>query len=239
VSPRRPNARKPQVLVFVVDDSNSMAEPANGSDGKSKAEVVSRSIEGLLRHVEMDNSQTTGYRFLVSVVSFGDEATVLCENVRPPDFRKLDLFGDKLKFRGKSGGTEMWQALNVTRTVLVRGIEEIQTIPGFDEASAPYPLVMFFSDGQNTGDDITGPIENLHKIQFSDGRVVVVACGIGQRADEFEAMKLIASSPELAINLEVESVGAFIAKAEKTILASQADLAQEMKANVRNQLEKR
>jgi hypothetical protein len=239
VNPRRANARKPQVLVFVVDDSNSMAEAATGGQGKSKAEVVSRCIEGLLRHIEMDNTQTTGYRFLVSVVKFGDEARVLCENAKPSDFRKLDLLGDKLKFAGNSGGTEMWQALNVTRAVVRGGIAEIQTIIGFEEESAPYPLVMFFSDGENTGNDITDSIKDLHKIQFSDGRIVVVACGIGQHAHEFEAMKAIASSPELAINLGLESVGSFIAKAEKTILSPQADLAQEMKANVRTQQEKR
>jgi hypothetical protein len=98
---------------------------------------------------------------------------------------------------------------------------------------------MFFSDGENTGNDITEPIQELHKIPFSDGKIVVVACGIGQHAHEFETMKTIASAPGLAINLGIESVGSFISKAEKTILSPQADLAQEMRGNVRTQQERR
>lgn len=234
---RKANSMRPQVLVFVVDDSNSMADPA--SAGRTKADVVSRCIEGVLRHIEMDNSQTTGYRFLVSLLKFGDDAQIVCENAKPSEFRKLELYGDKLKFRGNSGATEMWQALNVTRTVVRRGIAEIGTIVGFDVASAPYPLVMFFSDGENTGRDIVDPIKELHDVTFSDGRIVVVACGIGQHSHEFEVMKTIASSPELAINLEIDSVGSFIAKVEKTILSPQADLAQEMKGHVRVQQERR
>jgi uncharacterized protein YegL len=216
-----------------------MAGPAPGLGGKTKAQVVSLCIEGLLRHIEMDNAQTTGYRFLVSVVKFGDHAQVICKNAKPSEFRSLELFGTKLKFLGDSGGTVMWQALNVARSVVREGIAEIRRVIGFDEATAPFPLVMFFSDGENTGIDIQESIKALHEIQFSNGKVVVVACGIGQHAHEFEEMKAIASSPDLAINLEIDSVGTFISKAEKTILTPQADLLQEMKGNVKNQLEKR
>jgi uncharacterized protein YegL len=201
-SGKKPEATSvtPQVVIFVLDDSNSMAG--------DKSRQVAEAMYNVITTIQAYSQQASGYRFLVSIAAFGDAVREVANSVTP---FKVDL--TKLQFRGTSGGTDMPRALEWALAALQRGLDQCRTtIVGYREEDSPPPLCLFLSDGENTGGDLTLPARALHSVPFKGGEVQVVAGGIGMEPQHFEFMKTIASRPEYAVAVAPEELAQFIAE---------------------------
>jgi uncharacterized protein YegL len=164
--------------------------------------------------IQAGNLGSGAYRYLVNIAKFGDSVTPLAE-CAPPD--TIDI--NTLQFTADSGGTTMVSALDWATTATERAINKIRAIPRFKEEAAPNPIVVFFSDGENTGPDVTKAATKLKSLKMVGGSVDVVACGIGMSQAAFEnVMKVIASREELAVNINPSQLSDFIAEVKKTVV---------------------
>jgi uncharacterized protein YegL len=196
----------PQVVVIVMDDSGSMNEPCSGTD--SKAKVASKGIRQLVMNIQADNVGGKICRYYLSLAKFGDDVTPLVEAQSPTDVR-LSL----IDFKGESGSTNMISALEWVIKAITGSLAMIRaSVPSYHEERTPPPVVLFFSDGENTGPDVSEAAKRIHNVPFQGDKAMVVACGIGMKPEHFEVMRSIASLPELAANIAVEQLGEFIAE---------------------------
>jgi len=212
------NSQSPQIVTIVVDDSGSMS-------ADSKCTQATEALKQLVMEVQGGNMGSGGYRYLVNIAKFGDEVTPLAECATPDT---IDV--DKLNLNGESGGTDMAPALEWASGVIDRSLKQLRALPKFKEEASPNPIVVFFSDGENTGPDVAAPAQKLKSIKMVGGNVDVVACGIGMTQDAFEnVMKVIASKEELALNIDPSELGSFIAEVKKTVIhgGSAVDLVQQ------------
>lgn len=212
------NSQSPQIVTLVVDDSGSMSTD-------SKCTQATEALKNLVMEIQGGNMGTGGYRYLVNIAKFGDEVTPLAECAAP---NTIDI--DTLNFAGESGGTEMAPALEWASAVTDRSIKQLRALPKFKEEAAPNPIVVFFSDGENTGPDVTAPAQKLKSLKMVGGNIDVVACGIGMTQEAFDTvMKVIASKEDLAVNINPSELGNFIAEVRKTVIqgGSAQDLVQQ------------
>jgi tetratricopeptide (TPR) repeat protein len=207
---KKATARTPQVVTLVVDDSDSMQDP--GEDGKSKAQVATESIQDMVITTQANTQGSKGYRFLLNIAKFGDVAAPIAEAQPPGD---VDL--DRLVFAGNSGWTNIAAALDWAAAALEKALAVCRALPAYDEAASPPPLVVVLSDGENTGPEVAEAANKLRSIQFKDGAVVVIACGIGMRPEHFTVMKTVASNPEYAVNIKPSRLAEFIAAVGATM----------------------
>ena len=202
---KKATAKTPQVAVIVIDDSGSMqGNPARqASDGAQQ----------LVMEMQANNLGSGGSRFVLSLGKFGDAVTPLCVAAKPDavDMTTVDFAGD-------SGTTEMATALTWAADAIEQSLAVCRRIPGYVESDSPSPVVVFFSDGANTGEDVTPAVKRLHTIPFQSGRVNVVAVGIGMAPTDFQIMKTIASDPDLARNINPAELQEFLAFAGATIV---------------------
>lgn len=210
---KKATANTPQVVTFIVDDSESMSWDHN------KADQATQAAQDLVIQMQGWDLQSSGFRYLLNIAKFGDDVTPIVEAATPGE---VDL--GSLTFLGESGTTQMAKALKWANTALQKSLDKCRQIPGFKEDDAPNPLVIFFSDGENYDDaaDIISEANNLASIAFQGGGVDVVAVGIGMEQQHFKIMQDIASDPTLAVNIDPDKLGDFISEAAQTIGKSES-----------------
>ena len=208
---KKATATTPHLVTIIVDDSNSMQGLLQS--GKSKSQVATDSINELVMTTQAYSLGTTGFRFLWNIVKFGDQVTPIAEAQTP---RNVNL--KQLVFRGDSGWTVMAPALEWAAGALEKAIAVCRKLPVFDESNSPPPIVIFMSDGDNTGPDVRDAARKLRSIQFGGGPVTVIACGIGMHEEHLEILRSIASSPEFAMNINPSLLPDFIAAVGATFI---------------------
>jgi len=202
---KKATALTPQVVTIIVDDSGSM-------EGQ-KAQDATKGVQDVVITIQAGNQGSSGSRFLVSVAKFGSSTIPMVEAVRPETISM-----NQLSFSADSGSTEMADALDWAARAVQKGIDDCRRLTGFVEEGAPTPLVLFFSDGANTGRDVTSAAQVLKGIRFAGSGIDVVAVGIGMDQDAFPVMQQIASKPELAINIDPAQLAAFLADVGATVM---------------------
>jgi uncharacterized protein YegL len=205
LSMKKATALTPQVVTLIVDDSGSMSG--------TKAQDATEAMKNLVITMQAGNQGSTGYRFLLNIAKFGSGVTALAEATKP---ELISL--NSISFSGDSGGTDMPKALAWGATAVQRALDECRKVPGYSEESSPNPLVVFFSDGANTGGDVTSHAQALKSVRFTSGTVDVVAVGIGMLQYDLPVMEQIASRPELAVNIDPAELPGFIADVGATAL---------------------
>lgn len=202
---KKATSKTPQVAVIVIDDSGSMqGEPAR---------QASEGAQQLVMEMQANNIGAGGSRFILSLCKFGDAVTPLCVAAKPDavDMTTVDFAGD-------SGTTEMAAALTWAGDAIEQSLAVCRRIPGYAESDSPSPVVVFFSDGANSGGDIMPAVSRLHSIPVQSGRVNVVAVGIGMDPKDFQIMTTIATDPDLARNINPAELQEFLAFAGATIV---------------------
>jgi hypothetical protein len=205
-SEKQANARHPQVVTLIIDDSGSMAE-------EGKCQQVTEAVQDMVITMQSLNMGTHGYRFLLNICKFGDFVTDLAVAKSPPE---VDV--DALKFEGGSGGTEMLLALQWADSAVKKALERCRAIPNYQEDKAPNPVCIFLSDGESTGEDFRPAANALRSISFKNGEIDVLAAGVGMKDEHFENMKAIASRPEYAIRIDSEGVAEFLGDVGGTVV---------------------
>jgi uncharacterized protein YegL len=205
---KKATAHTPQVVTLIVDDSGSM-------DGE-KAKQATAAMQDLVIAMQSGDLGSSAFRFLLNIAKFGDETSALAVAATP---KEVTL--DMLNFTGDSGTTDMPKALEWAKESLQQALTRCRQNPNFKEDASPNPLVVFFSDGANTGGDVEGPAHALRSIAFQGGSVDVVACGIGMDPNALPVMKKISSRPDLAVNIDPDTLGEFIAGVGATVLAGE------------------
>jgi len=206
---KKATALTPQVVTLIVDDSGSMSG--------TKAHDATEAMKQLVITMQAANQGSTGFRFLLNIAKFGDHTTPIAEASRP---EAISL--GSLVFAGESGSTEMAEALNWTARTLQRALNDCRNVAGYVEESSPNPLVVFFSDGGNTGVDIAASAQALKNVHFAGGNVDVVAVGIGMEQKDFPVMERIASRSDLAVNIDPVELSAFIADVGATAVRGES-----------------
>lgn len=194
----------PQVVTLIVDDSGSM-------EG-SKAEQATNAMQDLVIAMQAGNQGSGGFRFLLNIAKFGSSTIPLAEAAKPEIVSLKDLV-----FTADSGGTEMADALTWASQALQKGLAECKKIAKYSQEGSPNPLVVFFSDGENTGGDVGASADALKSVPFTGGMVDVVAVGIGMNQKDFPVMERIASRADLAVNIDPSQLAEFIADVGATV----------------------
>ena len=206
---KKATALSPQIVTMIVDDSGSMSG--------AKADEVTKAMQDLVTTMQASNQGSTGYRFLLNIAKFGSSTIPLAEAARPETVAM-----DQLVFTGDSGGTEMPEALTWASEALKKALAECKNIANYAEEGSPNPLVVFFSDGANTGGDVGAPAQALKSIPFTGGPIDVVAVGIGMDQKDFPVMEQIASRADLAVNIDPSQLAEFLADVGATVLRSES-----------------
>ena len=169
----RVTRKNPLQVVLVADDSGSMSgEPAK------------QVTEGLQDFIAKLQSFGRGEKsfFRILFVTFGDQPKVVHEFA---DI--LGVTADTFKVTGQSGGTNMDVALAMVATKMEQNRPQSE--------SDPAPLVIFWSDGQNTGGDPLPAAQRIKSLQCPCGRTpLLITCGFGQA--ERQLLEPMATSPE-------------------------------------------
>jgi len=169
----RVTSKNPLQVVLIADDSGSMS-------GEPAAKVT----DGLQDFISKLQSFKGGEKsyFRILFVTFGSQPKVVHEfadilQVKVPDF----------KVTGDSGNTNIDLALELVAAKMEAHRPQSELDPA--------PLVLFWSDGQNTGGDPRPAAQRIKSLQCPGGRTpLVIACGFGQA--ESGTLEGISSSPE-------------------------------------------
>lgn len=205
ISRKKATSRTPQIVTLIIDDSGSMKD-------NNKASQATAAVQDLVITLQVGTQGASGWRFLLNIGKFDDQITELAAAVPP-----LEVNLNLLVFTGERGRrTEMAIALEWGATVIQRALYRCRQVPGYDEVNAPNPLCVFFSDGENTGPDVTSAAQALKSIPFQGGNIDVIACGIGMKPEHFWVMQKIASQTSLALNIDTEDLASFIAEVGAT-----------------------
>src|SRR5262249_50213503 len=153
-------SRTPQIITLVVDDSNSMNEPVH--PGKSKARLATDAIQDIIISAQAGTHSSRAFRYLLNIAKFGDAVTPMAEASAPMDVN-LDL----VTFEGNSGWTNMAPALEWARTAVEKAIQSCRSSATYDEVNSPPPLVVFISDGENTGPNVAVAAGQLKSVSFA------------------------------------------------------------------------
>jgi uncharacterized protein YegL len=202
---KKATSTTPQIVTLVVDDSGSM-------EG-DKARQATAALQDMVIQMQSGNLNAGGSRFLVNIAKFGDQPTAIAMAAKPSE---VDL--GVLTFGGESGKTDIPLALQWASSAVTQALERCRRDALYREADSPTPLVVFFSDGANTGEDVGPSAAALKSIQFQSGAVDIVACAIGMEPGDFQIMQTIASRPDLAVNIDPAKLSDFIAEVGATVL---------------------
>ena len=140
---KKATSRSPQVVTLIIDDSGSMS--AATAEGP-KNEQATSATKQLVMTMQSWNQGSSGSRYILNIAKFGSSTIPIAEAAKP---EAVSL--NNLVFAADSGGTEMPEALNWASQALQKALAECKKIPGYAEEASPNPLVLFFSDGENTG----------------------------------------------------------------------------------------
>jgi len=209
LSLKKATARTPQIVTFIIDDSGSMSmSTPNGP----KNEQATAATQQLIMTMQSWNQGSTGSRYILNIAKFGTTTVPIVEAAKPEDVSLNDLV-----FSADSGTTEMPEALTWAMHALKKSLDGCKQVPGYAEEASPNPLVIFFSDGGNTGGEVGTIAQALKSLPFAGGAVDVVAVGIGMDQSTFPIMQEIASRSDLSVNLEPGELGNFIADVGATL----------------------
>ena len=177
--PPRVTSKNPLQVVLIADDSGSMT-------GKP-AEQVTEGLQDLVAKLQSFGRGEKSY-FRILFIRFGDRPQVVHEFADVLEVRSTDF-----QVTGSGGSTNMDQALEMAAT-------KMQAHPLQSELD-PAPLVIFWSDGQNTGGDPLPAAERIKTMTSPCGRTpLLVTCGFGG-ADR-QLLEAMAISPEHYKQLE-------------------------------------
>lgn len=202
---KKATARTPQVVTIVIDDSGSMSE-------NQKCSRASEGAVTLVRSLQTANQGSSGTRFIVSIAKFGSSVSPMATAERPEDVPLTSLV-----FTGDSGGTEMVSALEWAAQATQSAIKKAEATSGFLAENTPNPVVYFLSDGANTGGDISAATAALKATALGGTALNVVAVGIGMLPTEFPVMQQIATTPDLAANINPVDLADFLAGVGATL----------------------
>jgi hypothetical protein len=221
----------PTCIVFLIDQSSSMAEPFGAQPDKPKAEGVADGINRLLQNLVLKCAKGDGIRdyFHVGVIGYGGKVgwalggklagqklvpvSVIANNPLKVEqrTRKVDdgaggLVEQKFKFpiwfEAVAGGrTPMCKALTEATEALTQFIEQYP-------ASFP-PLVINISDGKATDGNPELAAFKLRGLKSSDGNVLLFNAHISAtpaRAIEFPSQEGQVSEAEGRILFRMSSV---------------------------------
>jgi hypothetical protein len=221
----------PTCLVFLIDQSSSMAEPFGAQPEKPKAEGVSDGINRLLQNLVLKCAKGDGIRdyFHVGVIGYGGRViwalggklagqklvpiSAIANNPLKVEqrTRKVDdgaggLVEQKFKFpvwfESVAGGrTPMCQALTEATTVIE---EFVAKYPD----SFP-PLVINISDGKATDGNPELPCYKLRNLATSDGNVLIFNAHLSSvpaRPIEFPSQESQLPDPEARVLFRMSSV---------------------------------
>jgi len=169
----RVTSKNPLQVVLIADDSGSMSG--------QPAQDVTEGIRDFLAKLQSFGRGEKDY-FKLLLVKFGDSPQVV------HDFTPvLKVKPNDIQVTGSSGGTHMDKALDL----VAQEMEKNKPTSELD----PAPLVIFWSDGQNTGGDPLPAAQRIKAIQCPCGRSpLFITCGFGQ-ADK-ALLESMATSPE-------------------------------------------
>jgi hypothetical protein len=221
----------PTALIFLIDQSSSMAEPFGAQPDKPKAEGVADGINRLLQNLVLKCAKGDGIRdyFHVGVIGYGgrvhwalggklagQKLVPISQVANHPlkveqRTRKVDdgaggVIEQKFKFPVwfeaiASGRTPMCQAISEATTVLE---EFVRRFP----ASFP-PLVINISDGKPTDGHPEVPAARLRGLATSDGNVLILNAHLSSvptRPVEYPAQESELPDPEALILFRMSSV---------------------------------
>ena len=196
---KRATSRTPQVLTLIVDDSGSMK-------ANNKATQATEAMVNLVTTMQSSNLGASQTRFYLNIAKFGTEVTPMAESAHPKDIPLTTL-----TFNGDSGETEIAKALDWAAQATEKTISYCRTsVTDYNESETPRPLVVFFTDGGNTGRVISQSTQTLKSISFSGGHVDIVAVGIGLEPKNVPVLEQIASEPDLSVNIDPSKLATFI-----------------------------
>jgi hypothetical protein len=221
----------PTSLLFLIDQSSSMAEPFGAQPEKPKADGVADGINRLLQNLVLKCAKGDGIRdyFHVGVIGYGGRVvwalggklsgqklvpiSVLANNPLKVDqrARKVDdgaggLVEQKFKFPVwfepiAGGRTPMCQALTEATTAL----EEFTAL--FPDAFPP--LVINISDGKPTDGNPELPAAKLRNLSTTDGNVLIFNAHLSSkeaRPIEFPSHESELPDPEALILFKMSSI---------------------------------
>jgi uncharacterized protein YegL len=169
----RVTSKNPLRVALVADDSGSMA-------GQPAQDVTEGLRDFLAKLQSFGRGEKSYFRLLF--VKFGDQPTVV------HDFADiLTVRPEQLDVTGNSGSTNMDRALELVANKLEANRPQSELDPA--------PLVIFWSDGQNTGGDPLPAAQRIKTVACPCGRTaLLVTCGFGQ--PDSRLLTAIATSPE-------------------------------------------
>jgi hypothetical protein len=221
----------PTCMLFLIDQSSSMAEPFGAQPEKPKAEGVADSINRLLQNLVLKCAKGDGIRdyFHVGVIGYGGRVTfalggkLAAQKLAPISqiannplkveqrTRKVDdgaggLVEQKFKFpiwfEAVAGGrTPMCQALTEAAAAIELFIGQFP--------NAFPPLVVNISDGKATDGHPELPASKLRGLTTSDGNVLVFNAHLSStpaRPIEFPSQESELPDPEARVLFRMSSV---------------------------------
>jgi uncharacterized protein YegL len=169
----RVTSKNPLQVVLIADDSGSMSgEPA---------QKVTEGLQDFIAKLQSFGRGEKSY-FRIFFVTFGDQPKVVHEFA---DVFKVTA--DSFQVTGNSGSTNMDVALEWVATKMEQHRPQSELDPA--------PLVIFWSDGQNTGGDPLPAVQRIRSLQCPCGRTpLLITCGFG--GADGKLLESMATSPE-------------------------------------------
>ena len=185
----------PTLLIFLVDQSASMADPIGDGSGKRKSDVVADSLNRLLAELVVKCAKEEGVRdyFYVSVIGYGaNVASALANGHGDGDLVALSHIAAapaRLEERNKKvsdgagglvdqtvkcpvwldptarGGTPMTQALSKAETIVSNWLQA--------HPDCFPPVVLNLTDGEATDGDPSGAASRVRSLYCTDGDVLL------------------------------------------------------------------
>jgi len=154
----RVTSKNPLQVVLIADDSGSMTG--------QPAQEVTEGIRDFMAKLQSFGKGEKNY-FKLLLVKFGDSPKV--EHEFTP---ALEVNANEIEVTGDSGSTNMDEALELVAQTMEANKPESEMDPA--------PLVIFWSDGQNTGGDPLPAAERIKSMQCPCGRSpLFITCGFG------------------------------------------------------------
>ncbi len=169
----RVTSANPLQVVLIADDSGSMSG--------APAQQVTEGLQDFLAKLQSFGRGEKSY-FRILFVKFGDRPQVVYDFADVLQVKAADF-----SVSGASGSTNMDLALDLVATKMEKRRPQSEKDPA--------PLVIFWSDGQNTGGDPLPAAQRIKSMMCPCGRTpLLVTCGFGQ-ADR-RLLESMATSPE-------------------------------------------
>jgi hypothetical protein len=193
----------PTCVLFLIDQSSSMAKPFGGKAGRSKADGVAEAVNRFLHNLVLKCTKSDGVRdyFHVGVIGYGEEARPSIsgpaadlwllpigtianapkrveKRTRQVDDGTGQMVEEKYRFPVwfepvAKGKTPMCQAMKQAREVLADFVAK-------HPASYP-PMVIHLTDGAATDGDPRKPAEAIRDLATSDGNVMLFNLHLSSR----------------------------------------------------------